>query len=324
MMRKAESKGQLRNKQMNIIRMTGGLGNQMFQYALYLKLKTLGREVKLDDITEYEGRDARPLMLWIFGIEYPKATLREIDEITDGFLKLTHRIRRKLFGRKSMEYMEKDCNFDEEILKREPAYLTGYFQSEKYFKDIEPLVRDSFQFSQRMWDGISEELVGKIKFYQEQIDNTLSVSIHIRRGDYLDNAEAYGNICTDDYYRKAVAVMRERFPEGSFFVFSNEPEWTKRWIADQYGKDSGFTIIEGTDENIGYLDLYLMSRCKHHILANSSFSWWGAWLNPSADKLVIVPDRWFGNQDCADIYTEGMLKISPEGEITKQGAQNDR
>ena len=183
---------------MNIIRMTGGLGNQMFQYALYLKLKTLGREVKLDDITEYEGRDARPLMLWIFGIEYPKATREEIDEITDGFLKLTHRIRRKLFGRKSLEYMEKDCNFDEEILKREPAYFTGYFQSDKYFKDIEPLVRDAFQFSQRMWDGIPEDLMKKIKLYQEQIDNTLSVSIHIRRGDYLDNVEAYGNICTDD------------------------------------------------------------------------------------------------------------------------------
>ena len=317
-------RGRLRNKQMNIIRMTGGLGNQMFQYALYLKLKTLGREVKLDDITEYEGRDARPIMLWIFGIEYPRATREEIDSITDGFLKLTHRIRRKLFGRKSLKYMEKDCNFDEEILKREPAYFTGYFQSEKYFEDIEPLVRDAFRFSEKMWDGISEELVKKIKLYQEQIDNTLSVSIHIRRGDYLDNMEAYGNICTDDYYKKAIDVMRERFHEISFFVFSNEPEWTRDWIADQYGEDGGFTIIEGTDENTGYLDLYLMSRCKHHILANSSFSWWGAWLNPSADKLVIAPDRWFGNQDCADIYTEGMLRISPEGEITKQGVKNDR
>lgn len=304
--------------------MTGGLGNQMFQYALYLKLKALGREVKLDDITEYEGRNARPIMLWVFGIEYPRASQEEIDAITDGFLKLTHRIRRKLFGRKSLEYMEKDCDFDEEILRAEPAYLTGYFQSEKYFKDIAPVVRDAFQFSQKMWDGISADLVKKIKLYQEQIDNTLSVSIHIRRGDYLNNVEAYGNICTDAYYRKAIGFMKERFPEAAFFLFSNEPEWAKRWITDQYGGEGEFTIIEGTDEDTGYLDLYLMSRCKHHILANSSFSWWGAWLNPSFGKLVIAPDRWFGNQDCVDIYTEEMLKISPEGEITGQGAKNDR
>lgn len=89
---------------MNIIRMTGGLGNQMFQYALYLKLKYQGKEVKFDDITEYEGREARPILLWVFGIEYPRASRDEINEITDGFMKLTHRVRRKLFGRKSLEY----------------------------------------------------------------------------------------------------------------------------------------------------------------------------------------------------------------------------
>ena len=97
----------------------------------------------------------------------------------------------------------------------------------------------------------------------------------------------------------------------------------KEWIAEQYGENVAFTVVEGTDEDTGYLDLYLMSRCNHHILANSSFSWWGAWLNNSPHKLVIAPDRWFGNQDCSDIYTEGMLKISSEGEITGQGVGND-
>ena len=103
---------------MNIIRMTGGLGNQMFQYALYLKLRAMGREVKFDDVTEYRVPDARPIMLWVFGISYPKASAVEINQITDGFLKLSHRIRRKLFGRKSLEYHERDCNFDRQVLDR--------------------------------------------------------------------------------------------------------------------------------------------------------------------------------------------------------------
>lgn len=115
---------------MIIIRMTGGLGNQMFQYALYLKLCSMGREVKFDDITEYELDNARPVMLWAFGLTYPRADQEEINKITDGFLKLSHRIRRKLFGRKSLEYQEKNCNYDPQVLQRDPAYLTGYFQSE--------------------------------------------------------------------------------------------------------------------------------------------------------------------------------------------------
>ena len=139
---------------MNIIRMTGGMGNQMFQYALYLKLCSLGREVKFDDISEYDRPNVRPIMLWAFGIDYPRASKDEINEITDGFLKFSHRVRRKLFGRRSKEYYEGSCNFDEQVLVREPAYLTGYFQSEKYFKDIEGQVREAFTFSGKMWEGL--------------------------------------------------------------------------------------------------------------------------------------------------------------------------
>lgn len=298
---------------MNIIRMTGGLGNQMFQYALYLKLKTLGRQVKMDDVTEYENRDARPIMLWCFGLSYPKASREEINRLTDGFVKLSHRIRRKLFGRKSLEYQEQSCNFDEQVLMREPAYLTGYFQSDRYFKDIEKQVREAFRFSDKIWQGIDAGTAEKIRNFQEQIDKALSVSIHIRRGDYMENEAVYGHICTEAYYKRAVELMKEKYPGARFFVFSNEPEWAEKWIEDQYGSGNGFTVIEGTDEMTGYLDLFLMSRCKHHILANSSFSWWGAWLNPREDKTVIAPSKWFNNQDCRDIYTEGMLKISSEG-----------
>lgn len=307
---------------MNIIRMTGGLGNQMFQYALYLKLCSMGREVKFDDITEYERADARLIMLWVFGIDYPKADRNEINEITDGFLKLSHRIRRKLFGRKSLEYHEESCNFDGQILEKERAYLTGYFQSEKYFKDIEDKVRSAFIFSDRMWKGIGRELKGKVEGYLDRIQGSLSVAVHVRRGDYVTGSRIYGGICTESYYSAAVKHMLMYFPGAVFYIFTNDTEWVKEWIPGLRGQINGtdeesFVVVEGTDENTGYLDMFLMSRCRNYILANSSFSWWGAWLNPSPDKKIIAPSRWFNNQNCRDIYTENMIKISPEGELVK-------
>lgn len=308
---------------MNIIRMTGGLGNQMFQYALYLKLCSMGKEVKFDDVAEYQVPDARPIMLWVFGISYPKASAVEINQITDGFLKLSHRIRRKLFGRRSLEYHEKDCNFDEQVLKKEPAYLTGYFQSEKYFKDIEAQVRKTFVFSDKIWKGINPDTKRRMKGYLEQIGSTTAAALHVRRGDYLTTSEVFGGICTQEYYVRAIKRLLKDVPDAVFFVFSNDTKWVKEWIPGlcKQGALEGtdrFVVIEGTTEDTGYLDLLLMSRCRHYILANSSFSWWGAYLNPSHDKLVIVPSVWFNNQDCRDIYTEEMIKISPKGELIEE------
>lgn len=302
---------------MNIIRMTGGLGNQMFQYALYLRLKAQGKEVKFDDQTEYAGENARPILLWAFGIDYPRADREEINALTDGFMKFSHRVRRKLFGRRSNEYHENGCNFDEQILIKEPAYLTGYFQSEKYFDEVEEQVRKTFRFSNRIWNSISKELAQKIQEYQKRIESQKEtpVSVHIRRGDYLENQEAYGGICTDEYYQKAVSMMEERFSGTVFYIFCNEAGWAKEWAGRLYGESSRFVVIEGTTEDTGYLDLFLMSRCKAHIIANSSFSWWGAWLNPNQEKVVIAPSKWVNNQDMRDIYTKEMIKVSSDGEV---------
>lgn len=301
---------------MDIIRMTGGLGNQMFQYALYLKLTSMGRKVKFDDINEYKQENARPIMLWAFGIDYPKASEEEIDEMTDGFLKLSHRIRRKIFGRKSLEYHEKDCNFDEQVLVKEPAYLTGYFQSEKYFKDIEKEVKKAFTFQPVIYENLSKELKNNVLSYLREMENCLSVSLHIRRGDYLENDEVYGGNCTQKYYEKAIAVIRQRYPDAVFFVFSNDEEWAEKWSIGQENRQGRrFVPVKGVTEDLGYLDMFLMSNCRHHIIANSSFSWWGAYLNPYKGKCVIAPSRWFNNQDCRDIYTDEMIKISPQGSV---------
>ncbi len=298
---------------MIIIRMTGGLGNQMFQYALYLKLCSMGREVKFDDITEYELDNARPVMLWAFGLTYPRADQEEINKITDGFLNLSHRIRRKLFGRKSLEYQEKNCNYDPQVLQRDPAYLTGYFQSEKYFMDVEEQVRRAFTFSEGIWKGQDEEIRRKMQNFLGQIQGCESVSVHVRRGDYLEKEEIYGGICTVAYYKSAIEYMQRKRKESRFFLFSNDPEWVREWVNANYRGDNRFVIIEGTQEETGYLDLFLMSRCKNHIIANSSFSWWGAWLDENPRKRVIAPAKWANNQEFVDIYWEGMIKITAEG-----------
>lgn len=299
---------------MVIIRLSGGIGNQMFQYALYLKLVSMGKTVKFDDVTEYALDNARPIMLWVFGLAYPRASAEEIITVTDGSMKLTDRVRRKLFGRRSLEYHEASTDYDGEVLARDAAYLCGCFQSERYFKDIEGTVREAFRFRRV---EIPEELKERIAEYESGIESGCAVSIHIRRGDYLDAEDVYGGICTDAYYNRAIAYMLERFPDTHFYVFTNDTFWAEKWCEAKQAENGSlwFTVIKGTDEATGYIDLMLMSRCKHHIIANSSFSWWGAWLNASPDKCVVAPVRWLNTQECHDIYTPDMVRIDGYGKI---------
>lgn len=295
----------------NIIRMSGGIGNQMFQYALYLKLVSLGKEVKFDDVTEYKLDNARPIMLSVFGIDYPRADRAELIEITDASMDFFSRVRRKIFGRKSREYHEASVDFDSEVLKKENAYLCGCFQSERYFKDVEHQVREAYQFRNVK---IPERMAEQIREYERAIEACASVSIHIRRGDYLDAADVYGGICTDAYYNKAIQYMIEKYEDPRFFVFTNDVFWAEKWCEVRAGEAGRkFTVIMGTDEETGYIDLMLMSRCKAHIIANSSFSWWGAWLDASSEKCVISPVKWLNTCECHDIYTKDMIRIDAAG-----------
>ncbi len=298
---------------MDIIRMSGGIGNQMFQYALYLKLVSLGKEVKFDDVTEYRLANARPIVLWVFGIDYPKASREEVIRLTDAAMDLPSRLRRKLFGRKSAEYHEKSADYDAGVLEKDSAYLCGCFQSELYFKDIETKVREAFRFRNiKIPDGMES----RIEEYAGRIKQTESVSIHIRRGDYLEAEQVYGGICTDAYYDGAAAYIMEKYPRASFFVFTNDAEWAEEWCRK---KGAGrFTVIKGTTEETGYIDLMLMSECRHHIIANSSFSWWGAWLNPSPDKCVVAPVKWLNTCDCQDIFTADMVRIDADGNVKRK------
>ncbi len=315
---------------MNIIRMSGGLGNQMFQYALYMKLKSLGKEVKFDDINEYRHDNARPIMLSVFGIDIPRATWNEINAFTDGSMDLLKRVRRGICGRRAIEYVEEGF-YDPKVLTFDDMYLRGGFQSDKYFADMEQTVRETYRFPQIESMHLPEKLYQVTRDCMEQVENTMSVSLHMRRSDSRVDEELYEGICTEMYYEGAVRFIQERYPEAVFYIFSNEPKWVKSWvdnlIANRITDDmtsfeiemlrKKFVMVEANTEYTGYLDMQLMTKCKHNIISNSSFSWWGAWLNENPGKIMIAPSRWKNNVESDDIYSKGMVLINDKGRVIK-------
>ena len=295
---------------MNIIRMTGGLGNQMFQYALYLQFKSMGIDCYFEDFSEYEGHDnARPIQLSAFGIEYPKVLMKDYYRIRDAHPDIFHKVKRKLLGKHRRDYNEAFVGFDEEVLKRDEYYICGFFQSEKYFKSVKEEVLKAFTFTSEV---VSEANKIATSLGLPLTDGRMpenSVSLHIRRGDYLAYSNVYGDICTDEYYDKSVEYIKERIGQVELYIFSNDTAWSKEWISRYTQNGIKCYVIEGTDDNNGYIDMYLMSCCHHHIVANSSFSWWGAYLNAREDTITCAPGRWLNNHDVEDIYTESMVRI---------------
>ena len=357
---------------MIIIRMSGGLGNQMFQYALYLKLVSLGREVCFDDTTEYttvtdDGRvrERRPKMLGVFGINVPKVRQEDLIRMTDSDLRLSSRIRRKITGRKSKLLHDQDFHFDPEFLRVEDGYFAGCFQSPLYFAGVEEKVRRAFTFPENILDGQERAQAVRQQILEPSGEGACrapyaacdSASIHLRFGDYLDNQKLYGGICTDAYYDAAVRYLTERCRGIRFFVFSNDETRAREWISRRENPDA-FRYASVADEDHGYIDLYLMSLCRHHIIANSSFSWWGAYGAHQASAvdasqygahqasapddsryvahhasavddsaITIAPALWVNTDDGsglykADIYTDDMVRIRPDGVVAKgEGAE---
>lgn len=313
---------------MIIIRMSGGLERQMFQYALYMKLTAMGREVKFDDINEYRDEKAKPIMLSVFGLTYPRATWDEINAFTDGSTKLWARLRR-IFGRRRTNIYREKGYYDPQVLAMEEGYLDGSFQSERYFADIKGEVRNAFQFPHLAGMHLPEAVYDSTVELLQRIRETKAVGIHIRRSDSRPNEELYENICTPDYYRAAVNYIQERCPDATYYIFSNEPKWIKGWMKDliksQITEDmereqivairKRFVMVQTNTEYTSYLDLLLLQLCKHNIISNSSFSWWGAWLNDHADKIVIAPTPWMNNSQGEEIYTEGMVLINGKGKV---------
>lgn len=308
---------------MVIIQLAGGLGNQMFQYALYLQLKSLGREVKVDDVSGFVEDRQRDPALAPFGVTYERPTKKELQKMLDSSMLPWQRVRRKLFGRHKKSYFEASKLFIPEVLTWDDIYLEGYWQTELYFQTVADQVREAYDTHsliawlkrEGLWDRAGRDGERTARQYLEEIESTCSVSVHVRRGDYLtpENQALFGGICTDTYYIEAIRQMRERYPQCRFYLFCNDREWGRQERWEEEGitriRLPEKTVSAGKNSVTDYAEFVLMSRCRHHILANSSFGWWASYLNSNSDKTVLVPDTWLNGTDCRDLYREDMHKV---------------
>ncbi len=280
---------------MIICNIQGGLGNQMFQYAMGRSLSLENNaEVKfcIDSFSQYQSHNGFELQR-VFGIELPVASLDELKNVLN-FGRSNPFLRRALTKdslkaiRGSKYKLDPESGYNSALINSlgSDAYLHGYWQSEKYFSKYSDQIRKDFHFANPL-DGVNAALMAQIQAFN-------SVSIHVRRGDYVSNPKTFTThgVCGIDYYQKAIQLMESQVNEPRFFVFTDDIKWAKQELLTRYPQ---MTIV---DQNLGldcYKDMQLMSACSHHIIANSSFSWWGAWLNPSDAKLVIAPKHWFAN-----------------------------
>ncbi|AJI74371.1 glycosyl transferase 11 family protein [Francisella philomiragia subsp. philomiragia ATCC 25015] len=265
---------------MKIIKIQGGLGNQMFQYAFYKSLKNNCIDCYVD-IKNYDT----------YKLHYGFELNRIFKNIDLSFARKYHKkeVLGKLFSIIPSKFivkfnknyiLQKNFAFDKAYFEIDNCYLDGYWQSEKYFKKITKDIYDAFTFEPL--DSINFEFLKNIQDYN-------LVSIHVRRGDYV-NHPLHGGICDLEYYNKAISFIRSKVANVHFLVFSNDILWCKDNL-----KLDRVTYIDHNRWMDSYKDMHLMSLCKHNIIANSSFSWWGAWLNQNDDKIVIAPSKWFND-----------------------------
>ena len=271
---------------MIIVRFIGGLGNQMFQYAFYKYLKENYKNVKADisDYKYYKLHNGYELER-IFGIKLDIASERELKKCKD--YSFSHRcylskIRRKIIGKKPNHIMEDEYS-NTKLKKFDNIYLSGYWQGQKYLKKNDDNIKTDFKF-----DGTN-----KLKKLLEKIKSTNSVSIHFRRGDYVNNkrTNAVHGVCKLDYYYNSIKFINKNVSNPIYYILSDDIDWVKQ----NFKLDCHTVYIDKNRDSEYYLDMYLMSLCKHNIIANSSFSWWGAWLNKNPNKIVIAPQKWFAD-----------------------------
>jgi len=287
---------------MVIVKLMGGMGNQMFQYALYQSYLDQGVEAKLDIFKFRHIDEIRQCFLGYdcFDLKYELCTRKEARQYALG-TGMVARVLMKVFGdRKTHVYEKEEYTYDATILKLRNAYVDGFWQSWKYFESVKDKIPLIYRFKNK--------LTGKAGEYQEKILESNSVAVHIRKGDYVKLENVYGNICTEAYYRAAMKETEVRVDRPVYYFFSNDMEWTK----NVFGKADNFVFVEGNDEKKGYIDMQLMADCKHQIIANSSFSWWAAFLNSNPDKVVICPVRWIQTKETPDIFCRDWIKIKSE------------
>lgn len=289
---------------MDIVRYKGGIGNQMFQYAFQLSLENKGREVFASDgfykVKEREHKFCLTDGFLNVRLSYvADEKFREIDRRWQKIKNNPEELSRfKADPAHRFFWVEEDnSKYNEDVYKPVQCTYVGYWQTEKYFSNIKEKVRGAFSFS------ITDSKV--LDFEKQCLDR---VSIHVRLGDYCNSPKLYGNICTREYYRKALSILRKKTGIENVVVFSDDLDSAYNLLGVSEEKCIHFPY-KFNKEYRDWYDMYLMTKCRYNIIANSSFSWWGAWLNDSAEKIVIAPAKWLNGDECPDICPSGWIRL---------------
>ena len=276
---------------MIIVKIIGGLGNQMFQYSYAKSLQRKGHKVKIDISAFDEYKLHGGYQLDKYNIDLKAHPVNFLSKIL-----------KKLGLYKGRLIKENSLLFSNDLLRvKDNSYVEGYFQSERYFSTIRRDIEISFD--------IKAELSNYTKLTKGLIqDASNSVSLHVRRGDYISNKKAniaHGT-CDLDYYQRAMSILNSKFNNVKYFVFSDDIKWCKENL-----KINSVIYVDSEEERDPCEDIYLMSLCRHNIIANSSFSWWGAWLNKNNEKIVVTPKRWFDDNN----LQKQSIRLIPEAWI---------
>jgi len=288
---------------MIVVNLMGGLGNQMFQYALGRKLSLLHKTELFLDCSFLNTHDSnhikREYELDVFTISAKIATEKKLKKFqalqSNPLIRKIYQWMPRLFSQHIIQ--EKSHAFDPDVLNTpDNSWINGFWQTEKYFSDIAPILHADFEFK--------SPLAGLNKTLAEKITTSESLGIHIRRGDYTNpEVAAYHGICSKDYYHEAVEIIKKKAAVQELFLFSDDAEWVKQQL--KFNLPSTH-IVHNTGKS-SFEDLRLMSLCKHTIIANSSFSWWAAWLNLNKNKVVIAPKVWIADKR---VDTKDVLPIN--------------
>lgn len=278
-----------------IVKLKGGLGNQMFQYAL-------GKHLSF--------KKNCPLRVDLIFMKQDKLKNYELDKLNIPSNKKTHFLEEviyymiNIFQRVFPFYKyirQKSRKFNSQILKDATPiiYLDGYWQSEKYFEGISEIIREQFKITTKI-NKKNEEML-------KEIGESNSVAIHLRRRDYVSVPQIKEKLgaCSMNYYKKGIKLVEKKIEDPKYFIFSDDIEWVK----ENFTLVENLVFVDINSHEKGYEDLRLMRNCKHFIIANSTFSWWAAWLSENEQKIIIAPRNWIQSQSDGDIVPESWIRI---------------
>ncbi|HVI45456.1 MAG TPA: alpha-1,2-fucosyltransferase [Chitinophaga sp.] len=287
-----------------VVKIFGGLGNQMFQYACgYALARRYNAQLCLD-ISAYKVKTHQGFEIPRFeGFSEEVLSEDEVLGLFGRFFPLKLLLIRKLLPNGRSVFVEKKFGMYNELpMSGNLMYLMGYWQSASFFNECAEELREKFVFKLQNLEK-NQPILEKMK-------RNNSIAIHVRRGDYVSikSNQQYHGVCSLEYYNNAIGLMEEKLDSPCFFIFSDDTEWAN---ANLDFKGAQVYLVDVNKGSDSFMDMYMISQCNHQIIANSSFSWWGAWLNNHPEKIIVAPEKWFADTSIVskNIIPEGWIRL---------------